>query len=129
MMQNIGSERFTGTWFDNMPASTRWNSRWRCSHSCAGRVRAAPYPAVAFLESAAAWLPSWLHRLDEHAELVRFERCSLSGFETVRLLSAELLYLVRSDEELLYQVVEAFGTTGLCSQRTFLIRTQNTRTR
>ena len=33
------------------------------------RVRALPPAAVAYMEAGCGWLPSWLHRIDEHLEL------------------------------------------------------------
>ena len=68
MMQNIGSERFTETWFEQHACVHPMEQQMAMlSLIVQGVFERHPTLRVAFLESGAAWLPSWLHRLDEHA--------------------------------------------------------------
>ncbi len=110
MMQNIGSERFTETWFEQHACVHPMEQQMAMlSLIVQGVFERHPTLRVAFLESGAAWLPSWLHRLDEHAELVAWREAPYLSLKPSDYFRQSCFISCDPDDELLYQVIEALG--------------------
>ena len=92
---SFGSDRFRGysEWhtvvhpFEAMGAIV--------SMICHGVYERFPRLRVAYLEAGCGWLPSWLHRIDEHLEAGRGPRVPRAHHVSHRLLQVELLDLHR----------------------------------
>ena len=110
MMQNIGSERFTGTWFEQHACVHPMEQQMAMlSLIVQGVFERHPTLRVAFLESGSAWLPSWLHRLDEHAELVAWKDAPYLRLKPSDYFRQSCFISCDPDEDLVYQVVETIG--------------------
>ncbi len=110
-MHNIGTDRFE-------------NSTWLEQHACVhpmeqqmvlaslivqGVLERHPALRVAFMESGAAWAPAWLHRLDEHAELVAWRDAPWLRAKPSEYFARQCFISCDPDEALLYQVVDYLG--------------------
>jgi uncharacterized protein len=110
MMQNIGTERFGQTWFEQHACVHPMEQQMAMlSMIVQGVFERHPDLRVAFMESGAAWLPSWLHRLDEHAELVGWRETPDLSATPSEYFKRQCFISCDPDEDLLYQVVEAVG--------------------
>jgi predicted TIM-barrel fold metal-dependent hydrolase len=74
---------------------------------------------VAYMEAGAAWLPSWLHRIEEHVELAGW-------LETPECTKSPMEYFKRNcyittecDEHLIYHVIEEMGDDRILFETDF----------
>jgi predicted TIM-barrel fold metal-dependent hydrolase len=78
-----------------------------------------PKLRVAYMEAGSAWLPSWLHRIEEHVELAGW-------LETPECTRSPLEYFKRNcyittecDEHLVYHVIEEMGDDRILFETDF----------
>jgi predicted TIM-barrel fold metal-dependent hydrolase len=110
MMQNIGNDRFNETWFEQHACVHPMEQQMAmASLIVQGVFERHPGLRVAFMESGSAWSPAWLHRLDEHAELVGWRDAPHLTAKPSEYFARQCFISCDPDEELLYQVVDVFG--------------------
>ncbi|MEX1007775.1 MAG: amidohydrolase family protein [Acidimicrobiia bacterium] len=110
LMQNIGSERFMDTWFEQHVCVHPMEQQMAMlSLIVQGVLERHPSLRVAFMEAGSAWAPSWLHRMDEHAELVGWNDAPDLSLEPSEYFKRQCFISCEPDEDLLYQVVDALG--------------------
>jgi len=110
MMQNIGNDRFNESWLEQH-ACVHPMEQQMAMLSLIGQGVFERHPGlrVAFMESGSAWLPAWLHRLDEHAELVGWKDAPYLTARPSEYFQRQCYIACDPDEELLYQVVDVVG--------------------
>jgi len=110
MMQNIGSERFPETWWEQHACVHPMEQQMAmASLIVRGVFERHPALKLAFMECGAAWLPSWLHRLDEHQELVGWNDAPDLSLKPSEFFRRQCYISAEPDEELLYHVIEVLG--------------------
>lgn len=110
LMQNIGSERFMETWFEQHVCVHPMEQQMAMlSIIVQGVLERHPNLRVAFMESGSAWAPAWLHRMDEHADLVGWNDAPNLSLKPSEYFKRQCFISCDPDEHLLYQVVEALG--------------------
>jgi uncharacterized protein len=110
LMQNIGSERFPDTWFEQHVCVHPMEQQMAMlSLIVQGVFERHPRLRVAFMESGSAWAPAWLHRMDEHAELVGWNDAPDLSLAPSQYFARQCFISCEPDEDLLYQVVDALG--------------------
>jgi predicted TIM-barrel fold metal-dependent hydrolase len=110
MMRNIGSDRFNETWFEQHVCVHPMEQQMAMlSLIVQGVFERHPKLRVAFMESGCAWLPAWLHRMDEHAELVAWRDAPYLSAKPSEYFTRQCFISCDPDDELLYQVVDAVG--------------------
>jgi len=114
LMQNIGSERFPETWFEQHACVHPMEQQLAlASLVVRGVLERHPGLRVAFMECGAAWAPAWLHRLDEHAELVAWHDAPYLSLKPSEYFQRQCFVAAEPDEDLLYQVVDALGDANV----------------
>jgi uncharacterized protein len=110
LMQNIGTERFADTWFEQHVCVHPMEQQMvMLSIIVQGVLERHPKLRVAFMESGAAWAPAWLHRMDEHSELVGWNDAPHLSLKPSEYFTRQCFISCEPDEHLLYQVVDALG--------------------
>lgn len=110
MMQNIGSERFHETWLEQHACVHPMEQQLALASLIArGVLERHPGLRVAFMECGSAWAPSWLHRLDEHAELVGWHDAPDLSLKPSEYFLRQCYVAAEPDETLLYQVIDVLG--------------------
>ena len=110
MMHNIGSDRFGDTWFEQHACVHPMEQQLAMlSLIVQGVLERHPTLRVAFMESGCAWLPAWLHRLDEHAELVGWRDTPHLSARPSEYFRRQCFISCDPDEALLHQVIDAVG--------------------
>jgi uncharacterized protein len=110
MMKNIGNDRFNETWLEQHACVHPMEQQMAMlSLVVQGVFERHPGLRVAFMESGCAWLPAWLHRLDEHAELVGWKDAPDLAQKPSDYFKRQCFISCDPDEELLYQVVDVLG--------------------
>lgn len=110
LMQNIGSQRFPETWLEQHACVHPMEQQLTlCSLIVRGVLERHPDLRLAFMECGAAWAPAWLHRLDEHAELVAWHDAPHLTLKPSEYFLRQCFVAAEPDEALLYQVIEALG--------------------
>jgi uncharacterized protein len=110
MMQNIGSERFSETWFEQHACVHPMEQQLVMSSLIVrGVFERHPRLKIAFMECGAAWAPSWLHRLDEHQELVGWHDAPKLSLKPSEYFKRQCYVAAEADEDLLFQVIEVLG--------------------
>jgi predicted TIM-barrel fold metal-dependent hydrolase len=113
-MQNIGSERFTQTWFEQHACVHPMEQQLLLSSLIVqGVFERHPGLEVAFMECGTAWAPWWLHRLDEHAELVGWKDAPHLSCQPSEYFRRQCFVSAEPDEELLYQVIDVLGDKNI----------------
>jgi predicted TIM-barrel fold metal-dependent hydrolase len=114
MMQNIGNDRFNETWLEQHACVHPMEQQMALlSLIGQGVLERHPRLRVAFMESGSAWLPAWLHRIDEHAELVGWKDTPYLSAKPSEYFLRQCYISCDPDEELLYQVVDALGDANV----------------
>ena len=78
-----------------------------------------PKLRVAYMEAGSAWLPSWLHRIEEHVELAGWletPECTRSPIEYVK---RNCYITTECDEHLVYHVIEEMGDDRILFETDF----------
>jgi len=111
MMRNIGSERFANaTWFEQHACVHPMEQQMTlASLIVQGVLERHPTLKIALMECGAAWAPSWLHRLDEHQELVGWHDAPKLSLRPSEYFKRQCYVSAEPDEELLYHVIEVLG--------------------
>ncbi|MGE0383168.1 MAG: amidohydrolase family protein [Gammaproteobacteria bacterium] len=110
LMKNVGSERFGDTWFEQHACVHPMEQQLAMlSLIVRGVLERHPRLRVAFLESGASWAPAWLHRLDEHQELVGWKDAPGLTMKPSEYFQRQCFISCEPDEDLLFQVVEVLG--------------------
>ncbi|MDG2333888.1 MAG: amidohydrolase family protein [Myxococcota bacterium] len=68
-----------------------------------------PRLRVAYMEAGSAWLPSWLHRIEEHVELAGWLEAPECTKEPVEYFKQNCWVTTECDEELVYHVIDEMG--------------------
>jgi predicted TIM-barrel fold metal-dependent hydrolase len=114
LMQNIGSERFPEKWFEQHACVHPMEQQLTlASLVVRGVFERHPRLRVAFMECGAAWAPAWLHRLDEHFELVAWHDAPYLTMEPSEYFRRQCFVAAEPDEALLYQVIDALGVDNV----------------
>jgi uncharacterized protein len=114
MMENIGSARFASTWFEQHACVHPMEQQLvLASLIVQGVLERHPSLNVAFMESGAAWAPAWLHRLDEHQELVGWHDAPTLTLKPSEYFQRQCFISSEPDEHLLYQVVDVLGDSNV----------------
>ncbi len=115
LMHNIGTDRFGhSTWFEQHACVHPMEQQMLlASLVVQGVFERHPRLRVAFLESGAAWAPAWLHRLDEHAELVAWKDAPSLTATPTEYFKRQCFISCDPGEELLYQVVDFLGAQNV----------------
>jgi predicted TIM-barrel fold metal-dependent hydrolase len=110
LMQNIGSERFPEKWFEQHACVHPMEQQLAlASLVIRGVFERHPRLRVAFMECGAAWAPAWLHRLDEHFELVAWHDAPYLTMKPSEYFQRQCFVAAEPDEVLLHQVIDALG--------------------
>ena len=110
MMQNIGNDRFNETWLEQHACVHPMEQQMAmASLIVQGVLERHPGLRVAFMESGSAWAPAWLHRLDEHAELVGWRDAPYLTARPSEYFTRQCFISCDPEEALLHQVVDVFG--------------------
>jgi predicted TIM-barrel fold metal-dependent hydrolase len=72
-----------------------------------------PRLRVGYLEAGCAWLPSWLHRIEEHLEIAGWKEAPQLTRPPLEYFRRNCFITCEADEALLYQVVEVVGDDNL----------------
>lgn len=78
-----------------------------------------PKLRVAYMEAGSAWLPSWLHRIEEHVELAGWletPECTKSPLEYFK---SNCYITTECDEHLVYHVIEELGDDRILFETDF----------
>ena len=114
MMQNVGSERFPGNWFEQHAVCHPMEQQMALmSMIVHGVLERHPRLRIAFLESGVAWLPAWLHRLDEHQQLVGWHDAPDLSLRPSEYFRRQCFISAEADDVLLYQVVDYLGEDNI----------------
>jgi predicted TIM-barrel fold metal-dependent hydrolase len=114
MMQNIGSERFADKWLEQHACVHPMEQQLALASLIVhGVLERHPGLLVAFMECGSAWAPSWLHRLDEHAELVGWHDAPYLSLKPSEYFHRQCFVAAEPDEHLLYQVIDALGDANV----------------
>jgi predicted TIM-barrel fold metal-dependent hydrolase len=109
-MQNIGTERCPDSWFEQHACVHPMEQQLTlASLIVRGVLDRHPKLRIAFMECGAAWAPSWLHRLDEHQELVGWHDAPKLALKPSDYFKRQCYVAAEPDEELLFQVIEVLG--------------------
>ncbi len=68
-----------------------------------------PRLRVAYMEAGSAWLPSWLHRIEEHVELAGWLETPECTKEPIEYFKQNCWVTTECDEELVYHVIDEMG--------------------
>jgi predicted TIM-barrel fold metal-dependent hydrolase len=68
-----------------------------------------PRLRVAYMEAGSAWLPSWLHRIEEHVELAGWLETPECTKEPIEYFKQNCWVATECDEELVYHVIDEMG--------------------
>ena len=110
MMQNVGNERFKDTWFEQHTCVHPMEQQMlMASLIVSGVMERHPTTKFAFMECGAAWAPSWLHRMDEHQELVGWHDAPKLTLKPSEYFKRQCYVSAEPDEHLLYQLIEVLG--------------------
>jgi uncharacterized protein len=114
MMQNIGNDRFNESWLEQHACVHPMEQQMALlSLIVRGVFERHPRLRVAFMESGSAWLPAWLHRIDEHAELVGWRDAPYLTAKPSEYFTRQCFISCDPDEELVYQVVDVYGDDNI----------------
>jgi uncharacterized protein len=114
MMRNVGSERFPENWLEQHAACHPMEQQMALmSLIVSGVLERHPKLRLACLESGVAWLPGWLHRLDEHQEMVGWRYAPELTIKPSEYFRRQCFISAEPDDELLYQVVDYLGEDNI----------------
>ena len=68
-----------------------------------------PRLRVAYMEAGSAWLPSWLHRIEEHVELAGWLETPECTKDPIEYFKQNCWVATECDEELVYHVIDEMG--------------------
>jgi predicted TIM-barrel fold metal-dependent hydrolase len=68
-----------------------------------------PRLRVAYMEAGSAWLPSWLHRIEEHLELAGWLEAPECTKEPIEYFKRNCYVTTEADEQLIYHTIEELG--------------------
>ena len=68
-----------------------------------------PRLRVAYMEAGSAWLPSWLHRIEEHVELAGWLETPECTKKPIEYFKQNCWVATECDEELVYHVIDEMG--------------------
>jgi predicted TIM-barrel fold metal-dependent hydrolase len=68
-----------------------------------------PRLRVAYMEAGSAWLPSWLHRIEEHLELAGWLEAPDCTKDPIEYFKQNCWVTTECDEELVYHVIDEMG--------------------
>ena len=68
-----------------------------------------PRLRVSYMEAGSAWLPSWLHRIEEHVELAGWLETPECTKEPIEYFKQNCWVTTECDEELVYHVIDEMG--------------------
>jgi len=68
-----------------------------------------PRLRVAYMEAGSAWLPSWLHRIEEHVELAGWLEAPDCTKDPIEYFKQNCWVTTECDEELVYHVIDEMG--------------------
>ena len=68
-----------------------------------------PRLRVAYMEAGSAWLPSWLHRIEEHVELAGWLETPECTKDPIEYFKQNCWVTTECDEELVYHVIDEMG--------------------
>jgi len=68
-----------------------------------------PRLRVAYMEAGSSWLPSWLHRIEEHVELAGWLEAPECTKEPVEYFKTNCYVTTEPDEHLIYHTIEELG--------------------
>jgi predicted TIM-barrel fold metal-dependent hydrolase len=79
------------------------------------------FPAlrVAYMEAGCAWLPSWLHRIEEHVELAGWLEAPECSKEPQEYFKNNCYVTTECDEHLLYHTIEELGDDRILFETDF----------
>jgi predicted TIM-barrel fold metal-dependent hydrolase len=72
-----------------------------------------PRLRVAYMEAGAAWVPSWLHRIEEHVELAGWLETPQCTKEPIEYFERNCYVTTECDEHLLYHVIDELGDSRI----------------
>ena len=78
-----------------------------------------PRLRVAYMEAGSAWLPSWLHRIEEHVELAGWLEAPECSKEPQEYFKNNCYVTTECDEHLLYHTIEELGDDRILFETDF----------
>ncbi len=78
-----------------------------------------PNLRVAYMEAGSAWLPSWLHRIEEHVELSGWLEAPECTREPQDYFRSNCYVTTECDEHLLYHTIEELGDDRILFETDF----------
>lgn len=78
-----------------------------------------PRLRVAYMEAGAAWLPSWLHRIESHVELAGWLETPECTKSPVEYFKRNCYITTECDEHLIYHVIEELGDDRILFETDF----------
>ena len=72
-----------------------------------------PRLRVGFLEAGCAWLPAWLHRIEEHLELAGWKEAPGLQSTPTECFKRQCFITCEPDEALLHSVIEELGDDNI----------------
>ncbi|HLS99029.1 MAG TPA: amidohydrolase family protein [Porticoccaceae bacterium] len=114
MMRNIGSERYPDNWLEQHAVCHPMEQQMALmSLIVHGVLERHPGLRLACLECGVGWLPNWLHRLDEHLELVGWRYAPELTLAASDYFRRQCFISAEPDDILLYQVVDYLGDDNI----------------
>jgi predicted TIM-barrel fold metal-dependent hydrolase len=78
-----------------------------------------PRLRVAYMEAGSAWVPSWLHRIEEHVELAGWLEAPECTKEPIEYFARNCYVTTECDEHLLYHAIEELGDNRILFETDF----------
>jgi predicted TIM-barrel fold metal-dependent hydrolase len=78
-----------------------------------------PRLRVAYMEAGSAWLPSWLHRIEEHVELAGWLETPECTKDPVEYFKQNCWVTTECDEHLVYHTIEELGDSRILFETDF----------
>ncbi len=78
-----------------------------------------PKLRVAYMEAGSAWLPSWLHRIEEHVELAGWLETPECTKSPIEYFKRNCYITTECDEHLVYHVIEELGDDRILFETDF----------
>ena len=114
MMRNIGSQRYPDNWLEQHAVCHPMEQQMALmSLIVHGVLERHPKLRLACLECGVGWLPNWLHRLDEHQELVGWRYAPTLTMAVSDYFRRQCFISAEPDDTLRYEVVDYLGDDNI----------------